>query len=266
MNDATVAVVGPGRAVRVVRVVRAPLAMATAITALACAQPPGSLVIVQNQLPVYDSDRRSCAVPTDSAPGILSSGKFDVLLDKAYPYWIYPLIASRLPSLMTMGGVERNAIMLRAVRVNVKAPAGIDPGWDDRCPGTFDWLASAAIDPLASTSVAVQGFQECHATRIRQLIMAGVIPADLSQPVYFTLDLTAVADRSGSQLLSDVFPFPVRVCAGCLQEMYPLTPDCTAAPKPNPSPGNPCNIAQDGPNVLCCVDPSGALICPAPST
>jgi hypothetical protein len=61
-----------------------------------------------------------------------------------------------------------------------------------------------------------------------------------------------------------VFPFDVQVCAGCLQSMFPLVPSCANAPKPNLLHGNPCNIAQDGPPVLCCTDPSGALICPAP--
>jgi hypothetical protein len=74
-----------------------------------------------------------------------------------------------------------------------------------------------------------------------------------------------VADRSGGHVFSDPFRFSVRVCAGCLQSMFPDTPLCSAAPKPNPFPGNPCNIAQDGPEVLCCFDPNMTLICPAPN-
>ncbi|MES1172224.1 MAG: hypothetical protein ABUL77_03215 [Bacteroidota bacterium] len=229
----------------------------------ACADPSGSLIIVQNQIPAVDSMSSACVVSTDPVVS-RASGLFDIDLDRPYPYFVYPLVQSRLPSIKAGGGIEKNSLLLRAVRVEIEAPAGVDPGWAAGCPGTFDSPATATLDPEQTRALAAQGLQACHAVRLKQLVAAGAIPNDLSQPVYFTLRLTVIAERAGSQLKSDSFPFQVQVCAGCLQSRYPLTPACADAPKPNLLKGNPCNIAQDGPQVLCCSDPGGALVCPAP--
>lgn len=228
-----------------------------------CANPTGTLTIIQNQKPTVD-DSGACVVSSDSSQVPSSDGLFDVDLDRAYPYYVFPLIQNRLPSLKTAGGIERNAIVLHHVEVTVQAPPGVNPGWDPRCPGTFELGASAVLDPTQSRAFRIEGMQMCHAQRLRELISEGAIPADTNQPVYFTLQLTAVATRSGDEQRSDPFPFQVQVCAGCLQSMYPTVPLCTDAPKPNPFRGNPCNIAQDFGQVLCCKDPSDKLVCPAP--
>ena len=231
--------------------------------ALACANPTATVVILQNQKASPDKDTGMCVTTTDLGNPRLA-GVFDVNLDRDYPYVVYPLVQSRLPSLITSGGVERNTITLRAVRVQIEPPPGVNPNWQAGCPGTFDWPASAVLDPDASRALEAEGFQPCHARHLRELIQARQIPSDLAQPVFFTLKLSAIAERNGSALASDPFPFEVRVCAGCLQAQFPSTPSCNDTPKPNPSPGNVCNIAQDGPQVLCCLDDKGALVCPAP--
>ncbi|MEO5766972.1 MAG: hypothetical protein ABIS92_01350 [Polyangia bacterium] len=239
------------------------LMLAVAVALTACADPAGTLLIVQNQIPAVDDKGGVCTFSTELSDPSLAYGIFDVDLDRPYPYFLYPLIENRFPSVQT-GGFERNSLLLRRVNVSIKAPAGVDPGWAAGCPGSFSSPASGQMDPGSTRAVRIQGFQGCHAQRLRQLIVDGAIPGDLNQPVFFTLQLTAVADRSGSEQSSAVFPFDVQVCAGCLQSMFPSTPSCADAPKPNPLHGNPCNIAQEGPEVLCCTDPGGALICPAP--
>lgn len=242
----------------------APAVVYSALALLAgCANPTGTLTIVQNQKPTVD-DSGACVVSTDSSEIPSSDGRFDVDLDRAYPYFLYPLIQNRLPSLKTAGGIERNSIALHHVQVTVQPPAGVNPAWDSRCPGTFDYPSTAVLDPTQARAFRVEGLRTCHAQRLRELIAEGAIPADTTQPVYFTLQLTAVATRSGDEQRSDPFPFQVQVCAGCLQSMYPTVPLCTDAPKPNPLRGNPCNIAQDVGQVLCCKDPSDKLVCPAP--
>lgn len=249
---------------RTLRLVRAFLLTAMAAAGgSGCANPTSTLIIVQNQQPTVD-DSGKCAVSTDSSQSPSSDGRYDVDLDRAYPYFVFPLIQNRLPSIKTAGGIERNSVVLRRVQVTVHAPPGVDPAWDPRCPATFDSPATAVLDPAQSLAVKVEGMRNCHSQRLRELIAEGAIPGDTSQPVYFTLELTAVADRSGSEQRSDPFPFQVQVCAGCLQSMYPAVPNCADAPKPNPFRGNPCNIAQDVGLVLCCRDPGGALICPSP--
>lgn len=222
-------------------------------------------MIVQNQVPAVDATSGFCVVTTDSSDPSLATGKFDVDLDRPYPYFVYPLIENRLPSIQTAGGIERNNLLLTTVRVSIGAPAGVNPQWTDNCPGTFDAPAAGVLTPGAVRAVQVEAFRTCHSQRMKQMINEGDIPADLAQPVFFTLNLTAIGDRSGSEQKSDAFPFQVQVCAGCLQSMFPLTPACVDAPKPNVFPGNPCNIAQDGPAVLCCTAPGGALVCPAPN-
>jgi hypothetical protein len=239
------------------------LALALGGAAAGCAEPAGALLIVQNQKATLAMGGAVCEVPVETGDPRLA-GRFDVALDRFYPYFVYPLVANRLASVKTLGGVERNTATLRAVRVAIRAPSGVDPGWVAGCPGSFDSPASAALDPGASRSLVVEGLRACHAERLHALIEAGAIPGDGTQRVFFTLELQAVADRSGSELLSPSFPFDVEVCAGCLQPNFPVTPTCSAAPKPNPYQGNPCNIAQDTGPVLCCDDEMGHLVCPAP--
>ena len=235
-----------------------------ALNAAACANPTSTLVIVQNQQPAVDEDAKACVVSSDATESPTSMGLYDVDLDQAYPYYLYPLIQNRLPSIKTAGGVERNSIVLRHLHVTVHAPPGVDAGWDPRCPATFDSPATVVLDPAQARAVKVEGMRVCHGQRLRALIAEGATPADTSQPVYFTLEVTAVADRAGSEQRSDSFPFQEQVCAGCLQSMYPLVPACADAPNPNPFTGNPCNIAQDKGTVLCCRNPGGDLTCPAP--
>lgn len=240
------------------------VALMLAAPLVACAQPAGTLVIVQNQIPAFDDKTGRCTVTADSTQQSLVYGVFDVDLDQPYPYLAYPVIENRFPSLKDSAGVERNQLSLRRVLVSIKPPAGVDPAWASGCPGDFSSPASGLMDPGSARAVTVQGLLPCHSSHLRDLIAASRIPSGLDQPVYFTLQMTAVADRSGSEQSSAPFPFEVRVCAGCLQPMYPAIPACADAPKPNPLHGNACNIAQDGPAVLCCTNPGGAVICPAP--
>lgn len=229
-----------------------------------CADPVATLLIIQNQVPVLDESGTRCVISAESTASSLSSGIFDVDLDQPYPYFIYPLIQNRLPSIRTSSGIERNSVSLSKINVTVKAPAGVDARWEPGCPASFWSPASGRMDPGSARAVGAEGIQACHARRMRELIIEQAIPGDTSQPVYFTLELTAIADRSGSEQSSQMFPFSVKVCAGCLQALYPAVPACADAPKPNEFQGNPCNIAQEGPQVLCCTDPGAALICPAP--
>jgi len=236
---------------------------ALVVAGVGCANAPSTLVILQNQLVTPDMTTGTCT-PTEDLDSALLSGTFDVDLDKDYPYILHPLLESRLPSLQTADGIERNSLTLTALHIEIQAPAGVSPDWPAGCPATFDAPAPLVIDPQQTRVLTVNGLQPCHSQHLRQLIKDGAIPASSAQPVYFTLAIQAIATHAGSTLESDVFPFPVAVCAGCLQAHFPATPMCIDTPKPNPDPGNTCNVAQDGPQVLCCVDPAGALVCPAP--
>lgn len=233
------------------------------VVAAGCANAPTTLVILQNQKVIPDTTTGLCTPTTDLSLPLLS-GIYDVDLDQDYPYYVYPLVQSRLPSLMTAGGIERNSVVMSALRIEIQAPAGLELAWPAGCPATFDAPASLVVDPQSTRALTARGFLPCHAQYLRQLIRQGSIPANPSQPVYFTLSMKALASRDGAELDSDAFPFQVGVCAGCLQAYFPATPMCIDTPKPNPRPGNPCNPAQDGPQVLCCVDAKGALLCPAP--
>ena len=82
--------------------------------------------------------------------------------------------------------------------------------------------------------------------------------------------------HGGTQILSDPFEFPVRVCSGCLQTGfsgpysrwdYPAVPPCNALAH-NPFTGNLCAPAQDFGPILCCArDEKGEdLQCPGVPT
>ena len=77
-----------------------------------------------------------------------------------------------------------------------------------------------------------------------------------------TAKVRAKGRLRGSEVTSDPFAFPIKVCAGCLQQSYqdpaliayeyPADiPLCSALSGVNPYAGDPCSPGQDA-LILCC--------------
>jgi hypothetical protein len=226
----------------------------------------GLLVILQNQRVSKDAASTGPAcVPTDDLAAGRSSGRLDIALDKPIPYQVFPLVQNRLASLVS-GGVERNNLAVRALHMKIEPPAGSGITFPAECPAEFDQSAAANIDPGQTRAFSANGMESCHTAIIQQAAAAGAISVSETQPVTFTIVMTAVADRGGDTVESDSFRYGVEVCAYCLQVGGNATPACSATPKPNTYKGNGCTPGQDDPGLLCCIDPANGnkVTCPAP--
>jgi hypothetical protein len=250
---------------------RAGVTLALALPLGGCVDGGSAVSIVQNQIPT--SAMGVCVVPGGKSDLRLAEGILDVGLDRPYPYKMFPLLQSVLPALATMGGAEPNRFEVTSFHVKIDPPSGISVPWTSDCAPSFDFPTQGQVLPGASVAFLVEGIRPCHADQFRQLFANGQLPSALSQEVVFRLTLEARGRHGGTQISSDPFYFPVRVCYGCLQTGYtdpefadfsfPKIPACDRLAS-NPFPGNPCNPAQDMGPVLCCArDPQGQqLECP----
>jgi hypothetical protein len=239
-----------------------------------CVADSGLLVILQNQQPVVDDATQTCNAGTMPSPVAVGAGVLDLEVGMPPAYVAYPIIQSRLPSrAAVVGGSDPNTVYLDGVRGTLYPPPGLTVEWPLDCPGTFFSPSAVALLPGASQGTVAQVIRPCQAQRIHDLFSAGILPPDLTQQVLFTVEMRAVGRlASGDEVLSDAFRFSVRMCTGCLQTGFsdlaqmnwPNRPPCSAAPKPNPHHGNPCNVAQDWGPLLCCTGDDGLPVCPAP--
>jgi hypothetical protein len=261
------------------------LALSAGATALAlsagagCVSNQGLMVILQNQQPVVNTDTtmgQICSAGTTPSAVAVGAGVLDLEVgnDPFPSYLAYPLVQSRLPTAATVpGGADPNTVQLQGVRGTLYPPPGLTIDWPAGCPDTFYSASSGALLPGASQAMIAQVISPCQAEVLHDLFASGQLPPDLSQQVIFTVEMRAVgAVGSGSQVESDAFRLSVRVCIGCLQTGFsdlaqfnwPARPACSAAPKPNPHHGNPCNVAQDFGPLLCCTGDKNQAVCPAP--
>jgi hypothetical protein len=226
----------------------------------ACVDAGGALTIVQNQVPTLGTGTDlSCTIP--SMPSTLRNqlGTYDVALDKSYPYYVYPLLSNALPALMQ--AVEPNRVEINKWSVKIEAPPTITVAWNPACPAEFDFPSPLTLGPGEQAAALVEAMRPCHGDLLRQLLKDGKISPSFSERVIFRLIMRAKGRHGGSEIKSDPFEFPVRVCYGCLQTGYaspdyadfsfPRVPACNKLVA-NPFPGNPCNPAQDVGPLLCC--------------
>lgn len=237
-----------------------------------CVDNPGLLVIVGNQLPMFDAVNMVCTAAADSGSAFLGQGTLDLDVGTPQPYVAYPMVQNRLQPRAAAGGVEPNRIMLGGFKITLHAPPGFSFPWTDAVPDHIEPAFSQGLEPNASVTARVEAVTQNQAQLIRDQFHPGGLSASLTDQVIFTLEMRAVGDTNGGAIESDVFRFPVRMCVGCLQTgfttmaeyNYPGLPLCTVAPKPNMYKGNPCNFAQDSGPLLCCQDSNQKPVCPSP--
>jgi hypothetical protein len=261
------------------RVVVLSAVVASSLAAAGCVSNSGLLVILQNQQPVVaDETTHMCTPGSTPSANAVGSGVLDLETSTppaAYPaYKAYPLVQSALPSQATMpGAVEPNTVYIEGVRGTLIPPPGLTMTWPTGCPADFFWPASGTLLPGTMAGLTAQVISPCQAATIHDLFASGTLPPDLGQLVIFNIEMRVVGQlNSGSEIDSDKFRFAVRTCIGCLQTglkhvaqyNFPARPSCSAAPKPNPEPGNLCDPAQDYGPMLCCTGSMNEIVCPAP--
>jgi hypothetical protein len=238
-----------------------------------CVDYGSSLTIVQNQLPTTEgAESRACVIPSMASALRNALGTFDVALDKSYPYYMYPLVSNGLPTLS--GTVDPNIININKFSVKIEAPPTVTVPWTPACPAEFDFPSPLPLHPLEQAAAIVEAIRPCHYDLLHQLMAEGKLPSSFSERVIFRLIIRAKGRHGSTEIKSDPFEFPVRVCYGCLQTGYntaayadfnfPKVPSCNRLAETNPFPGNPCNPAQDfGPLLCCALDAEGKqLECP----
>lgn len=237
-----------------------------------CVDYGSALTIVQNQTPTIGESDRSCVIP--SMPSTLRNalGTFDVALDKSYPYYMYPLVSNGLPLLS--GNVDPNLIYINKFSVKIEAPPTVTVPFTAACPAEFDFPNPLPLHPGDQAAAIVEAIRPCHYDLLHQLMAQGKLPSSFSERVIFRLIVRAKGRHGSTEIKSDPFEFPVRVCYGCLQTgfntaayadfNFPKVPACNRLAETNPYQGNPCNPAQDfGPLLCCALDAEGKqLECP----
>jgi hypothetical protein len=247
------------------------MGLAGALLLSACVDAGGALTIIQNQIPEAATDTHACVVPAMASMEHNPLGIYDVALDRSYPYYMYPLLHNGLP--MLAQGVDPNLIEINKWSVKIEAPPTITVAWSPACPASFDFPGPLSLQPGDSAPAMVQAMRPCHGDLLRQLMQEGKISSSMSEQVIFRLIIRAKGRHGSSEITSDPFEFPVRVCYGCLQTGYndrdfadfafPKVPACDQLLS-NPFTGNACNPAQDTGPLLCCAkDAEGKqLECP----
>jgi hypothetical protein len=230
---------------------------AAALLASACVEAGGALTIIQNQLP--ETDTMACIVPGDRTETRRALGTFDVALDRSYSFYMYPLIENALPTLMM--SIEPNKVEIHTWQVKIEPPPGISVAWTASCPAEYDYPNPVTLGPGDTASAIVEAMRPCHSDLLRTLMQQGKLSASFSERILFRVILRAKGRHGATEIVSDPFEYPVRVCYGCLQTGFsdpafvdfgfPRVPPCNKLLR-NPYQGNPCNPAQDFGPLLCC--------------
>jgi hypothetical protein len=246
--------------------------LCAALGTLSCVETNESLTIVAAQVP-----GDTCAIDENGSGGTrLTEGILDVGLDKAYGYYLYPLLSNNLSALATAGGLEPNRISITGAEIEILPPKGVTMNWPTGCGAEFEDYSTAMILPGGKRAIRISAISACHAATIRDMFLKGQLNPALTEDIKFRSKVRAKGKHGSSDIYSDPFEFPIRVCYGCLQTgfqgayaefSFAISPPKVLACEnmsENPYRGNTCNPAQDFGPILCCAqDPKGEkLLCP----
>jgi hypothetical protein len=236
-----------------------------------CTDANEALIVLQAQVP--DDE---CLVSDNAAEGArLADGVLDVALDEPYGYELFPLVQSNLQEIAGAGEIEPNRVSITGAQVEVVPPPGLDVAFGDGCAAEFDTLTSASLQPGQSRAVKVEALRSCHARAFRGLFQSGRLSSSVAEIIQVRAIVRIKGNHGGTEILSNPFQFPIRICYGCLQTgfadqyaafNFPNVPACDRLAR-NPYQGNPCpgRKAQDVGPILCCALDAKAerLQCPA---
>ena len=231
------------------------LASLSAGTLAACGRVPGQFEILQNQAPMS-----GCAVDT-SRTIYRGEGHLDLSLVGAgasTAYLMFPLVINNL-SPSAGSGPDGNEIDVKSFAVDIGTskqsylPPKVQSLFDtlNQNPGSSDYALLHYSLPWAVTissggglaATAVDAFPVELAQRV---LATGDVNAS-STSMLINIRVRVFGSTNTQDMESDPFDYPVYVCDGCLVASNLSCPVMGTLP----SPGNPCNIAQDDP-VDCC--------------
>lgn len=209
--------------------------------------------IRQNQIPT--SGCKVAATLTIYQP----MGVLDVSVGMGY--WLYPLLENALKGTTQGDGQpERNALMLKGfeVQLDLQGMEGTK-GWTVNSDRLKFWLpASGYMIPGATLVGRIKVIPDWLASEMAA--PKGPVKAQAQPggwPVVYAV-VTAVAAKTGSEVESAVFVYPIEICNGCLVDkrdkcVEDLSKDKTVL-------YNYCGLPQDEP-VTCCPKKNNTFAC-----
>jgi hypothetical protein len=255
-----------------------PFARLTALGGLVvtatCTDANESLIIMQAQVP------DSMCVVSDAPDNAIrmAYGILDVALDKPYGYRLNPLVRNQLIPAGTATDIEPNRVTINAASLKIVPPPGISIPFTNECAAEFDHPTAASLPPGETRAVSIEAVRSCHAAMFADLFRSGRLNPSVADSVYFRVVVRVKGRHGGSDIESDPFEYPLKVCYGCLQTgftgqyaafNFPEVPACERLAE-NPFIGNArCGLpAQDSGPILCCAkDAAGtSLQCPGVPT
>lgn len=223
-----------------------------------CTDANESLIIMQAQ--VADD---MCVVSDQPDNAVrMAFGILDVALDKAYAYRLNPLVRNQLIAAGTATDIEPNRVTINAASIKIVPPPGVSIPFTNECAAEFDHPTAASLPPGETRAVSIEAVRSCHSSMFADLFRSGRLNPSVADSVYFRLMVRMKGRHGGSDIQSDPFEYPLKVCYGCLQTgftgqyaafNYPAVPACDRLAE-NPFIGNArCGLpAQDTGPILCC--------------
>jgi len=205
------------------------LLVLAALSVTACVDDDRMFYIKQNQAP--DS---SCTVSTGGGSS-LWGGILDVSI-AGYGYYFNPLVVNQMLSTTGDNQPERNVIHMRGFKVDAPSPIA-----------DFEIPAAGAIEPNGEAV-----FAAVEVLRPGDVALLAGSVSGTNQPV-LEVKIRAFGDRSGDEMETSEFIYPITLCNGCLVTMLTA---CPTAEDTTTYTSNPCGLPQDAP-VTCCPGPSG---------
>ena len=214
--------------------------LASAVLSSACVDEARIFYIRQNQVP-----SSGCQISTTTTI-YNPMGLLDISVEMGY--WFYPLLENALTTTSGDGEPERNALILKGFEVQLDLQ-GMEntAGWNIKQEQLKFWLpASGYLGPGGKLAGRIKVIPDWLAKEMRKPIKAQQQPG--GWPVVYAI-ITAVAAKTGSEVESATFVYPIEVCNTCLVDMRSkcledVTKDKTVL-------SNYCGLPQDQP-VTCC--------------
>ena len=225
-------------------------ALAVALTALAvlssgCVDEARIFYIRQNQVP-----SSGCKIATTTTI-YNPMGRLDVSVGQGY--WLYPLMENALTSTTTGDGEpERNALILKGFEVELDLQGmNNTAGLTIKQEQLKFWLpATGYLGPGGKLAGSIRVIPDWLAAKMGDP-STGPVKAQAPSggwPVIYAI-VTAVASKTGSEVESAIFVYPIEICNGCLVDKRTTCPADPSKDKALLS--NYCGLPQDQ-VVTCC--------------
>ncbi len=219
-----------------------------------CVDDYGSFYISKTLVP-----GTGCTPPSASSV-YLSAGLFDVSgLCGAAGYMIWANVENQLAATKSGTEAERNNIQLREFRVSIDLGPQIPPMGFGDADLHYSVRTSGVITPGGTSVVPFEAISQSLATKL------GQVP-NIQDPFrpQIVVEFRAAGVRSGSDMESGPYQFPVTICRGCLVKQSAASCYDLLHPDPkNPTPPvyttNVCGLPQDSPVTSC--SGTGGLTC-----